>query len=103
MRFRPNPRLAAELARQPEMRRTLAELAEPAKDQANLIVRLIGPRGWMPRHRGDPVQIRTEDGEVRLVNTDYAAHLQEFGSVNNPPHAPLRRGVRAAGLRLDEE
>lgn len=33
---------------------------------------------------------------------DVAAHLIEFGSVNNPPYAPLRRGIRAAGLRLDE-
>lgn len=33
-------------------------------------------------------------------NTDIAAHLIEYGSKNNPPYAPLRRGVTAAGLRF---
>lgn len=43
------------------------------------------------------------DGERNawlVGNTDIAAHLIEFGSVNNPPFAPLRRGTTAAGLRL---
>lgn len=31
---------------------------------------------------------------------DVAAHLIEFGSVNNPPYAPLRKGVDEAGLRF---
>jgi hypothetical protein len=33
---------------------------------------------------------------------DPFAHLVEFGSVNNPAYAPLRRAVRASGLRLDQ-
>jgi len=36
-----------------------------------------------------------------VVSTDPFGHLVEFGSVNNPPYAPLRRGVLATGLRLD--
>lgn len=36
------------------------------------------------------------------ASSDFAAHLIEFGSVNNPPHAPLRGAVRALGLRLEE-
>jgi hypothetical protein len=38
----------------------------------------------------------------RVVAEDPFWHLVEYGSVNNPPYAPLRRGTRAAGLRLDE-
>jgi hypothetical protein len=58
---------------------------------------------WMQR-QGQPLIVVEQDGdEVSLVNTDHAAHLTEWGSKNNPPHAPLRRGVRAAGLRLDEQ
>jgi len=40
---------------------------------------------------------------ARVINTDPFFHLVEWGSVNNPPYAPLRRGVTAAGLRLDED
>lgn len=36
-----------------------------------------------------------------VVSTDPFGHLVEFGSVNNVAYAPLRRGVLAAGLRLD--
>lgn len=42
---------------------------------------------------------RVPDG-VRLESTDVAAHLIEFGSVNNAAQAPMRRGFRAAGLRF---
>jgi hypothetical protein len=37
-----------------------------------------------------------------VMSDDWAAHIVEFGSANNPPYAPFRRGVRAAGLRLEE-
>jgi hypothetical protein len=40
---------------------------------------------------------------VRVGNTDPFFHLTEWGSVNNPPYAPLRSGVVNAGLRLDED
>jgi hypothetical protein len=36
-----------------------------------------------------------------VVATDPFGHLVEYGSVNNPAYAPLRRGTLAAGLRLD--
>lgn len=36
-----------------------------------------------------------------VVATDPFGHLVEFGSVNNPAYAPLRRGTLAVGLRLD--
>lgn len=40
--------------------------------------------------------------EDRIETTDPFGHIIEWGSVNNPPYAPLRNGVRNAGLRLDE-
>lgn len=48
------------------------------------------------------VAVDASGGEVRVITTDPFWHLIEFGSMNNPPYAPIRRGVRAAGLRLDE-
>lgn len=104
-RYRPNPRLEAELERTAEMRRALADVGEAAAARANGFARAI-KAGWMPRGGGrsaDPIVISEDGDEVRLVNTDHAGHLMEWGSAKNPPHAPLRRGVRAAGLRLDEK
>ena len=38
----------------------------------------------------------------RVETTDPFGHIVEWGSVNSPPYAPLRRGIHAAGLRLEE-
>jgi len=46
--------------------------------------------------------IEAEGHEVRYQNPRGVWHIVEFGSVNNHPYSPLRRGVQAAGLRLDE-
>lgn len=100
--FKSNQRLAEELSRQPEYREGLKRAAEPARQQADLMAR-AARAPWM-RRRGARrvVDIYEDADEVGIVNTDHAGHLQEFGSRNNPPHAPLRRGARAAGLRLEE-
>lgn len=38
----------------------------------------------------------------RLRNTDPFAHLIEWGSANNPAYAPIRKAVRALGLKFKE-
>lgn len=38
----------------------------------------------------------------RVASFDPFAHIIEFGSKNNPPYAPLRRGVEATGLRVTD-
>ena len=38
--------------------------------------------------------------QVTVYSTDWAAHLVEFGSVNNPAYAPFRRAASSLGLRL---
>lgn len=98
MRFRRNPRADAELRRQIAHRRALEGAARDAKSKAEAIARSLGGTGDTARR----FEVVVEGDEVRLVNTDPFFHLTEFGSVNNPPFAPLRRGVRAAGLDLQE-
>jgi hypothetical protein len=51
-------------------------------------------------HYDRSLRVVNEDGQVRLESTDIAAHLIEFGSVNNAPQAPMRRGFRAAGFKF---
>lgn len=92
-----NPHLDAELRR--VIRPALLTAANAVRDKAESYDDAAhGP--WMPRKRG-PVMRAELDGErAVVVNSDYAAHLIEFGSQNNPAHAPLRRAVRAVGLRF---
>lgn len=56
----------------------------------------------MPRQRSGSVVVEADARGIRVVNTDHGAHIDEYGSVNSPPYAPLRRGARRAGLRLEE-
>lgn len=103
-RFRRNPAFDTEIRHEPTFRAGIASEARPAQRFANAFAVAIGA-GWMPQKGGTPetvTLVQDADG-VRLVNTDHGGHLMEWGSVNNPPHAPLRRGARAAGLRLAED
>lgn len=38
----------------------------------------------------------------RVLSDDWKAHMIELGSKNNPPFAPLRRGVESTGLRITD-
>jgi hypothetical protein len=100
--FRANPRLAAELEAQGKAQAVLVKAAEKARPKAEALIP-GKDKAWMPRkgNRGTVVVEVTATG-ARLVNTDHGGHLQEWGSKNNAPAAPLRRGVQAAGFRLHE-
>lgn len=99
-RFRPNPNFERELRARSDLTEAVAKAAEPAAEEAE---RLAG-RPWMGR-KGEPrqIEVTVEGDEVFLVNHDHGGHLKEYGSRNNPPVAPLRRGAQAAGLRLGGE
>lgn len=102
--FKPNRNFGPELLRQREFRRALREQAEVVAEHAETFADQAGAP-WMPRSGSgtNRTMVVDDDGEtVRVVNTDHAGHLMEWGGEHNPAHAPLRRGVQAAGLRLDE-
>ncbi|MBA3583709.1 MAG: hypothetical protein H0W36_04130 [Gemmatimonadetes bacterium] len=98
--FRPNPGWQDRLREQPEYADGLAKVAELARERADQFA--TGAQApWMRRKGAAATVIVQRSGStVRLVNTDYGGHLMEWGGRNNPPHAPLRRGIQAAGLRL---
>lgn len=103
-KFRRNPGFEAQLRATPGYRRAVADAAEPARDRAERFAEAAGGP-WMPRRKSGTnktIIIDVSGPTPRIVNIDHAGHLLEWGSKNNPPHAPLRRGVRAAGLRLSE-
>ncbi len=96
--FVPDDDAAEELMKQPAFRQSVVRAVQSAVQAANQIAEGIRVMDE------NPVAIEVEEDSegVRIVNTDHGWHIAEYGSVNNPPHAPLRRGLRDAGMRLQE-
>lgn len=101
MSFKPNPRFVVEMKRDPAYRAALMAGAQVARARAEALAR-AAHAPWMRRKGASTIEVHPEGDHVVLVNTDYAGHLQEWGGKNNPAHAPLRRGIRAAGFRFRE-
>jgi hypothetical protein len=97
-RFKRNPLLEKQLAATPQARKAIHDAAKPALAAAEHATP-VGATGAAQRSL---TLVIDADG-VRLQSTDPFWHLIEFGSRNNPAYAPMRRGVRAAGLRLDDQ
>jgi hypothetical protein len=92
VRFVKDPTFESQLQREAEFVAAMRSITQAVADE----VRLVAPKqtGYYVRH----VHAR----DYTVYTDDIAGHLIEWGSKNNPAYAPLRRGVRAAGLRLDE-
>ncbi len=90
MRFVRDPRglVELELLARPELERRAKRAAEAA--------RVIGES---IRLTGAYAKSIDTDG-TRLVSLDPFAHLVEFGSVNNPVHAPLRKAAEQVGAKV---
>lgn len=93
-RFRPNPRFQAEARAEGWPAAATLPAAEQIRTQARANAR--------DSDYGDSLEVvRTPDGAQ--VTTDYPfAHLDEWGSVKNPPTAALRRATRSVLGRLRE-
>jgi hypothetical protein len=96
-RLVPKAKLASAISRQPEFKKALREHAEAVKTAAERETPVGATEDTIHGYR-----ITETPTAFRVGNTDFFFHLTEWGSANNPPYAPLRRGVIAAGLRLDE-
>lgn len=100
--FKPNPRGLRKLERGPQMgafvdRKTKAvsrSVKSVARYRTGYFKRSIKPlrprldsrRGWVGR----------------VITTDPFWHLEEFGSINNPPNRSFELGVHAAGLEFHD-
>src|SRR5690242_18374148 len=86
------------LDRELQRQREYAKAMHAAAEHAAAAVRAEAERF---RRTGDFERSISAEGD-RVVTTDAFPHLIEFGGANNPAYAPFRRGLRAAGFRLDE-
>lgn len=90
--FAQGPAVAAELAR---LRGQAAREAE----------RLSGDP-WMPSGGANivegPIERSSGGLSTSYGSTDHAAHLKEFGSVNNSPLRPLTRAGQSLGLKVTD-
>lgn len=93
-RFVWEPTFLRAFERRPEVRLEIERQAGHAASKVEAVA---------PRDTGDyaeSIETFSDGRTVGVTSTDFAAHIIEWGSVNNPPFAPLRRGVQAAGFRL---
>lgn len=97
MTFRPSRLGLADLERELVGSTGMRAAAEAVASAA----RTAAPDGGPGRGVRETIQA-VEDGGHFVAILDPFGHLVEWGSVHNAPYAPLRRGVRAAGLRLSE-
>lgn len=96
-----NRHLVSDLQKQAEHRQALREAAKSVASFASTFASQAR-EPWMKR-QSRTIEIQQDTDVTAVVNTDYAAHLSEWGSKNNSAHAPLRRAVQAAGLRFRED
>lgn len=94
MRYEPNRAFRPEFQATPGYQAALAFITAGVKEAIVTAALPFRATGYFINHLG----IRGKD---RVVSRDNFTHLIEFGSVNNPAYAPIRRGVREAGLRFD--
>lgn len=98
MTFIPNPHFITDFVTERPYKEAMTGAVEQAAKEANRLAHDIMPSG-----KGAEVSAEWIDGDCYLVNHAHGGHIDEWGSVNSPPYAPLRTAVRRAGFELIEE
>lgn len=92
VRYVPNPAFTTEVQEQPQHKKGMRSITKVAARAVKAAARPHRNTGYYER--------RVKAKAQSVVASDFAWHWVEFGSINNPPYAPFRRGLRAAGTRL---
>lgn len=92
--FTPNPKFIDELVADPATHAVMEGFANTA---------LAFATAESPtKEFSDRLAVEDDGDGVALVNDWSLWAIIEYGSVNNPPYAPIRRGIEAAGLQLTD-
>lgn len=92
MAFRPRKTFEREVRQQPQYKAAMAERAEVLGH----VIQAAAPYNTGYYYR----RVRARGNKV--YTRDFFWFLVEWGSVNNPPYAPVRRSVRALGMRYED-
>ncbi|HYJ21630.1 MAG TPA: hypothetical protein VEW07_06380 [Solirubrobacterales bacterium] len=92
VRYVPNPLFEEEVREQPQHEKGMRTITKGVAKAVRTAARPFRNTGYYERR----VRVKAQS----VVASDFAWHWVEFGSVHNPPYAPFRRGLRAAGIRL---
>ncbi len=90
VKYVPNPAFLTELQQQPEHDKGMRTITKSAAKS----VRAVAP------HKTGYYKRRVKAIGTRIRTLDVMWHLVEYGSKNNRPYSPLRRGLRAVGIRF---
>lgn len=93
-RFVPNPTFRRDLEREPEFVKGTAQITATVAESIKAAAEPF-------RDTGKYIRSMEQQGN-RVYLEPHFAHIIELGSVNNPPQANVRRGVRTAGLRFED-
>lgn len=94
MRFLPNPSFEAELQREAQYHAYIESVLERIKTAAESIAPGDG-------YYKQSFVVYWDGTRAYVGSSDFAAHLIEWGSINNPPYAVLRRAAAMAGFELE--
>jgi hypothetical protein len=95
-KYKPNLAFPKQQSVEPEMLAAFALAAEGIAES----IRMNAPIQTGRYKRS--IKVTQAPTQVTVGSHDFAGHIIEWGSVKTPALAPIRRGVLAAGLRLDE-
>lgn len=87
-----------ELARTPGVRDQIREVAQAAADEARDIMSAHARTGRTEAAIG--FEVESNGVTARAQTTSRIGHLWEWGSINTPALAPLRRGAESTGARV---
>lgn len=95
MKFIANPGFEKDMANDDDTHAVLVEAAADAVEDAKNVARSFSATG-------DVTASITSNGAALILDHE-AGTIIEFGSVNNPPYAPLRKGAEQSGARFVDD
>lgn len=98
-RFVANPKFRSELKSEPPYKRGMGFIAFKVADEIEVAALPFRDTGNYIRR----VEAKTNGRSFWIETERHFGHLQELGSVNNPPQRNILRGVQAAGLRFEDD
>jgi hypothetical protein len=98
VRFSWVPGWPEEVVHQAQALAVLRQAADDAKEAIDAAVPVV--TGSYKAHFDLGLKVSAEGDHARIDIGEPRWHIIEHGSVNNPPYAPISKGVEATGMRF---